>query len=81
VDGRVNPGQDGYLEMLLKGQGSMPWIGVQDKLVAQANAQLSAAQGRPVEWYFKAQPVADFVRDLFDKRDLSITVIYAPQPE
>jgi len=38
-------------------------------------------QARSIEWYFKAQPVADFVRDLFDKRDLPIIVIYAPQPE
>jgi hypothetical protein len=72
---------DGYLEMLLKGSESMPWIGVQDKLVTQANSQLQAAQGRPIEWYFKAQPVADFVRELFEQQDLRITVIYAPQRE
>jgi hypothetical protein len=72
---------DGYLEMLLKGPDRMPWLGVQAKLLKQANAQLQAAQGRPVEWYFKAQPVADFVRALFRDQALRITVIYAPQPE
>lgn len=72
---------DGYLEMLLKGSNNMPWIGVQEKLLKQADAQIGAARGRPIEWYFKAQPVADYVRDLFERRDLPITVIYAPQPE
>jgi hypothetical protein len=72
---------DSYLEMLLKGSENMPWRGVQDKLVKQANAQLEAAQGRPIEWYFKARPVADFVRELFDRQDRRITVIYAPEPK
>jgi hypothetical protein len=71
----------GYLEMLQKGSNGMQWLGVQDKLLGQANGQLQAAQGRPIEWYFKAQPVAEYVRELFSHHDLGITVIYAPQPE
>jgi len=72
---------DGYLEMLLKGSANMPWMGVEYKMLKQANSQLQAAQGRPIEWYFKARPVADYVRKLLDDKDLRITVIYAPQPE
>lgn len=72
---------DGYLEMLMKGTDNMPWLSVQDKLVNQADAQLQAAQGRPVEWYFKAGPVADYVRELFNRMGIRITVIHAPQPE
>jgi hypothetical protein len=72
---------DGYLEMLLKGSENMPWRGVQAKMLKQANAQFGAAQGRPIEWYFKARPVADYVRELFTRRGIRITVIYAPQPE
>jgi len=72
---------DGYLEMLLNGSDRMPWLGIEAKLVKQANSQLEAAQGRPIEWYFKDRPVADFVRKLFSDGGLRITVIYAPQAE
>jgi hypothetical protein len=72
---------DGYLEMLLKGPDNMPWAGVEAKLLKQADAQIKAAQGRPIEWYFKAQPVADFVRELFRDEGIPIAVIYAPQSE
>ncbi len=69
----------GYLSMLEK-RSDMPWRGVQNKFLKQANDQIGAAAGRPIEWYIAEKPVADYVSLLFALRDIPITVRYMPVP-
>ncbi|HEX7968829.1 MAG TPA: Tox-REase-5 domain-containing protein, partial [Stellaceae bacterium] len=69
----------GYLEMLEK-ESDYPWDGVEAKMLRQARSQLQAAGARPIEWHFAEREVADYVRDLFRKQNVQITVIYSPPP-
>lgn len=69
----------GYLDMLRKST-VFPWQGVEDKMLAQAKKQLQAAGGRPIEWHFAEKDAANYVRELFERKDIRITVIHTPQP-
>jgi hypothetical protein len=69
----------GYAAILAQGSDKFVWTQIQQKMLNQADAQLNAARDRPIEWYFAEEPVADYVRALFYKNDLPITVIYAPR--
>jgi hypothetical protein len=69
----------GYQAMMEK-KSEYPWKGVVEKLLDQANRQLEAAGPRPVVWFVAEKKVADFIRDLFEKNDLKITVMWAPPP-
>jgi Restriction endonuclease fold toxin 5 len=69
----------GYSKMLHE-DSVMPWKGVQDRILRQADDQLQAAGKRPIEWYFHEKDVADYVRELFEKRGITIQVIYKPMP-
>jgi hypothetical protein len=69
----------GYLEMLLK-PSYYPWMGAQNDMLDQAKRQLQAAQGRPVEWYFAEDIVAEYMRDVFRRENLPIIVKFAPPP-
>ncbi len=69
----------GYLEMLEKGT-FFPWQGVEWKILDQADRQVEAAGPRTVVWYFAEEKVADYVRALFLKEKIEITVRYAPMP-
>jgi hypothetical protein len=51
------------------------------KFLKQADNQLTAAAGRPIEWHFAEKEVADYVRDRFATEKLPITVIYTPLSE
>jgi hypothetical protein len=64
----------GYSKMLHE-DSEMPWKGVQDRILRQANDQLEAAGTRPIEWYFHEKDVADHVRDLFERQKITIQVI------
>jgi restriction endonuclease fold toxin 5 of polymorphic toxin system len=48
------------------------------KIYKQAENQVTAAAGRPIEWHFAEKEVADYVRAKFESRRLPITVIYTP---
>ena len=67
----------GYLQMLEK-DSDYRWDGVEAKMLDQAERQLKAAGDRPIEWHFAEKHVADYVRDLFKRENLPITVIYTP---
>lgn len=69
----------GYLDML-DGDSAHPWDWVQGKFLDQAQRQRDAAQGRSIEWHFAEEPVADYVRGLFERKNLDIIVIYSPPP-
>jgi hypothetical protein len=68
----------GYAAILADGETSFVWRRVEEKMVRQANAQIQAAQGRPIEWYFAERTVADYMTKVFANNGLSITIIYMP---
>jgi hypothetical protein len=70
----------GYAAILANGANSFIWGQVEEKMLKQANAQLQAAQGRPIQWYVAENTVADYLRSLFANRKLPISVIYMPAP-
>lgn len=71
----------GYLAMLQKGEQSYPWVGVRDQLIKQAQSQIDAARGRPIEWYVAEPEFAGYLHRLFFFRKFNgITVIEAPPP-
>lgn len=73
----------GYADMLedWRENGRLfPWKGVELKMLNQAESQLEAAGGRPIEWHFAEKEVADYVRELFARERPGITVIYTPAP-
>lgn len=50
-----------------------------ERIMAQAQAQNRAANGRRVEWYFAERRVADYFRNAFREEGFTnITVIYQP---
>jgi hypothetical protein len=68
----------GYLDMLNDGTKSYPWRGVEERMLKQANAQVAAAGGRPIEWHFAEEEVTNYVREWFEYDGIPITVIYTP---
>jgi len=74
--------KSGYLDMLEKMRAGsvMPWKSVEFKMLRQARNQVEAAGARPIEWHFSKKEVADYVRDLFGRENIGITVIYTPPP-
>ncbi|HZU91312.1 MAG TPA: hypothetical protein VE993_18815 [Stellaceae bacterium] len=68
----------GYRDQLNHGAKTHPWLGIQEKILRQAKAQVQAAQGRPIEWHFAEREVADHVRVLFGEAGIPIAVIYTP---
>jgi hypothetical protein len=48
------------------------------KMLKQADNQVTAAAGRPIEWHFAEKEVAGYVRDKFVEKDIRITVIHTP---
>jgi hypothetical protein len=73
----------GYADMLEdwreKGK-AIPWERVERRMLGQAERQLEAAGGRPIEWHFAEKEVADYIRELFATERPGITVIYTPPP-
>jgi Restriction endonuclease fold toxin 5 len=49
-----------------------------EEFYKQADHQVTAAAGRPIEWHFAEKEVADYVRTKFAEKDFRITVIYTP---
>ena len=68
----------GYLKPLNSGIEKFPWLGVEKKMLKQAQSQIEAAQGRAIEWYVAEREVADRVRESFKYNRIQITVIHAP---
>ncbi|MYS28176.1 hypothetical protein GTW38_14805, partial [Streptomyces sp. SID7804] len=52
-----------------------------ERLLAEARRQVSAANGKDIEWHFSNEEVADAARDAFDDANLDIEVVHtAPAP-
>ncbi|MFD5740528.1 Tox-REase-5 domain-containing protein [Streptomyces massasporeus] len=49
-----------------------------DKFVEQARRQLSAANGKPVEWNFSNKAVAEAAEEAFDEAGIEVVVKYTP---
>lgn len=73
----------GYADMLEdwreKGR-VIPWKPVEWEMLDQAERQLEAAGGRPIEWHFAEKEVTDYIRELFARERPGITVVYTPPP-
>jgi hypothetical protein len=68
----------GYRKLLEKMYGK-PWFRCIDKMLDQAQRQLSAAKGSPVQWHFAEREVADLVRQAFEDNNLGrIKVFHTP---
>jgi hypothetical protein len=70
-------GGDGFLDMLVHRHSFFEDV-IMEKLAKQANRQVTAANGRPIEWHFADKEVADFVREKFKERGLDISVKWTP---
>ncbi|MFI9821675.1 Tox-REase-5 domain-containing protein [Streptomyces sp. NPDC052013] len=52
-----------------------------ERLLTEARRQTEAARGKPVEWHFSNEEVADAARDAFEDAGLDIEVVHtAPNP-
>jgi len=64
-------GEDGNFKSWLKGA---------DNMVDQANKQLKAADGAPIQWHFEDKSVMEATQNLFKKNDIEgIELIYTPR--
>jgi hypothetical protein len=67
----------GFLAMMRKSPSF--WENkIMEGFYQQADHQVTAAAGRPIEWHFAEKEVADYVRTKFAEKDFRITVIYTP---
>ncbi len=68
----------GYLKLLQKMYGK-PWFTGMEEMIEQAQRQLKAARGTPIQWHFAEREVADLMRKLFKEKDLGrIKVVHTP---
>ena len=68
----------GYAEHLLK--NDQVWRGMLPGIDQQAAKQERASAGRPLIWFVDEKPVADFLRERFQKTHSDILVEYLPMP-
>ncbi|MGC4013099.1 MAG: RHS repeat-associated core domain-containing protein [Luteolibacter sp.] len=68
----------GYATFVRDGQ-FMPWYNGADSMVAQAQRQLGAAGGVPIEWHFAEEAAANATRNLFQSRGIEgISIFHTP---
>jgi hypothetical protein len=68
----------GYRDLLKKMYGQ-PWFEGIEEMLHQADRQRKAARGIPLHWHFAEREVADLVRELFEKRNITgIKVFFTP---
>jgi hypothetical protein len=68
----------GYRQ-LLERMGGRRWFQGVDEMLEQARRQIDAANDTPIQWHFAEREVADFMRELFQKRNLGrIKVVHTP---
>jgi Restriction endonuclease fold toxin 5 len=67
----------GYRELLEKMQGK-PWFEGVEEMLAQAQRQLRAANGTPIQWHFAEREVADVMRDLLEKQSRGRIKVFPP---
>lgn len=67
-----------YAQFVKDGQ-FRSWFSGADSLVAQAQRQLSAAGGTPIQWRFAEEAAANATRALFQQRGISgISIVHVP---
>ena len=68
----------GYATFVKDGQ-FRPWYNGADSMAAQAQRQLGAAGGTPIEWHFAEEAAANATRNLFQSRGIEgISVFHSP---
>lgn len=80
IDGKLVDAKGHYSQFVDKKTGEFyDWFKGKDSLVDEANRQLKAANGVPVQWYFAEKESMDAVKTLFaDKKIKGIEFIYQP---
>jgi hypothetical protein len=69
----------GYLDFFTKGGRPEEWFRGARAMLKQAERQLNAANGFPVEWHFAEREVADAMRKAFNSKRLDeIKVVHSP---
>jgi len=69
----------GYLDFFKKGGRPEEWFRGAQAMLKQAERQLKAANGVPVEWHFAEREVADAMRKAFNSKRLDeIKVVHSP---
>lgn len=69
---------------MLRNDGTWRWEKVPERMLAQMERQVRAAQGRPVRWYFLEERVADEMRILVEENERlagRVEVIWQPMDE
>ena len=68
----------GYANFVKDGQ-FQPWFSGADDLVMQAQRQLQAAEGTPIQWFFAEETAADATKYLLQSRGITgVEIIYSP---
>jgi hypothetical protein len=69
----------GYAKQIGNAVENNGWYEGFGEMVKQAERQIQAAKGTPIEWHFAEKEAADFVRELFQKAGFEeIRVIHTP---
>jgi hypothetical protein len=67
----------GYAKHIPNAVENRGWYRGYEKMVEQAQRQVRAARGTPIEWHFAEKEAADFARELFKNKGLKeIKVIH-----
>ena len=73
--------KSGYANFINKSTGGFhSWFKGGESLVSQAQRQLKAAGGSPIQWHFQNKAVRDATQKLFNSRGINgIQLKYTPQ--
>lgn len=68
------------LSQFIKNGSFVSWFKGADDLVSQAQRQVAAANGNPIQWHFAEQAAADATRKLLKDRKISgIDIVHTPE--
>jgi hypothetical protein len=78
VNGTLIEAKSGYAQFVRKAQ-FRSWFEGADSFVEQAQRQLIAANGAPIQWRFAEESAANATRALFQQRGISgIDIVHVP---
>ena len=78
ANGMLIDAKAGYAQFVKNGQ-FQPWFNGADGLAAQAQRQISAANGAPIQWRFAEEAAANATRNLFQQRGITgIDIVHFP---
>jgi hypothetical protein len=64
----------------MNSDNAYPWFGMLQDMLDQSASQIAAAGGRPIEWYFAEEDVANYMSGVFARLRPGITVHYLQAP-